>query len=88
MGNRLLANINTSGFSIYSNPLSNQLTIQTENELSNATASILDLFGRVVMQEKLNPQQTIINTSTLNSGVYFLQINAAGKRITKKFVKN
>ena len=68
----LLANINTRGFSIYSNPVNDQLTIQAENELSNATVVIMDLFGRVITEEKLNPQQTIINTSTLNSGVYFL----------------
>ncbi len=68
----LLANINTRGFSIYPNPVNDQLTIQAENELSNATVVIMDLFGRVITEEKLNPQQTIINTSTLNSGVYFL----------------
>ena len=83
-----IAALNTSGLFVYPNPVDNQLTIQAENELSNATASILDFFGRVITEEKLNPQQTILNTSTLNSGVYFLQINAAGKRITKKFVKN
>ncbi len=84
----LLANINTSGLSVYPNPVNDQLTIQTENELSNATAVIIDLFGRVVLQDKLNTQQTNLNTSNLNSGVYFLQINAAGKRVMKKFVKN
>lgn len=78
---------NNNQLKLSPNPVSTQLAIQTENEMMNASATVTDLLGRIILQEKLNPTQTVIHTSNLNSGIYLLQIDAEGERLMKKFVK-
>jgi len=76
--------------SIYPNPTTDILNIQTEENLpENTTAIVYDVTGKRVLNEPLqNSNLNNINVSNLNSGVYILQIN--GNRIdqTFKFIKN
>ena len=52
----------------------------------NATITLLDISGKVVRTQALNGISTSINTASLNSGVYFVTINARTSVSTQKVV--
>ena len=68
-------------FHIYPNPVKNSLII-THNFTENPEYKIYDLLGKKVQFGKLTTQN--IEVSTLNKGIYFIQI----KNKTYKFIKN
>ncbi|NRA87261.1 MAG: T9SS type A sorting domain-containing protein, partial [Rhizobiales bacterium] len=51
---------------IYPNPTSNQLTIDTELEVSEI--NIIDITGKIIMTTKRNTNT--INVTTLSDGIY------------------
>lgn len=61
---------------IYPNPGKNSLNIQLTNELIDQTMTILllDGTGRIVIEQSCNDGLMMINTSTINSGIYQIQI--------------
>lgn len=60
---------------IYPNPVSNgHLTIQSKNEINEV--KIVDAIGKTVYSNKFNNQKQInIDLTSLNKGVYFIQLN-------------
>lgn len=76
---------NSNLFSIYPNPVSNVLTISNTNNIEIKSVTITDINGRVVKNQQ--SALTQINVSDLNSGVYFVTIEAAEGKTTKKFIK-
>lgn len=67
---------------IYPNPVSNTLKIKTDNNVKKIT--VFNLLGKAV----LKTNQKNIDVTTLNSGVYFLNIETKSGQIeAKKFVK-
>ncbi len=66
------------------NPASDVLNIQTPASIEVSSINVFDALGKSVNLDVLNGQITI---SSLNSGVYFLQINTTDGTLTKKFVK-
>jgi len=75
-----------SDVSIYPNPVDDVLTITTSLDLSEKIATVFDINGKRVLNQKLNSNS--INVSTLNSGVYFLRLESEGKTFERKFIKN
>ena len=74
-------------FSIYPNPASNQLAVYSK-QLTVSTCTITDLTGRILFTETISSSETKIDISSLQSGIYFIEVkNANGKSIVK-FVKN
>lgn len=71
----------TSSWSIYPNPVKNELKFDMTGLEDNATIAIYDLTGRQIRSEKINANT--INVTTLPSGIYILK---AGNRYGK-FVK-
>lgn len=69
--------------SIYPNPTSNQLTIDTELKISEIT--IIDITGKIIITTKENVKT--INVADLSNGIYFIKIINEEGAITKKFVK-
>ena len=68
---------------VYPNPFSDQLIIQTEKAVSY---QIITLDKRIVAEGVLDSLHQEINTSTYNSGVYFIilyEINGNGKVVDK-----
>ena len=59
-----------SQYSIYPNPTNSKINIISDN-ISRFSFEIYDIFGRKVFHEE---NQTEINTTELNSGVYFIVI--------------
>ena len=78
--------------SIYPNPVSNilNLNIQLEKQ-SRLTVNILNQLGQIILQDEYlleNSRSLQINTSSLKSGIYFLEIISEGQyRNTQKFIK-
>ena len=72
-------------FDIYPNPTSNVLNISNTNNVEIKNIFVSDINGRVVKNE--SGSLTQINVSDLNSGVYFITIEAAEGKTTQKFIK-
>lgn len=74
--------------SAFPNPASAQLTVKS-NIQSNAAISVIDMNGRLMQQTSVaNAAQFELNIADLNAGVYFVQVQGAGKTANVRFVKN
>lgn len=58
---------------ILSNPFHDMITIQSEIELNNIL--IMDITGKIIIQEKAMGQSTRINADSFNKGIYILQVS-------------
>ncbi len=72
----------------YPNPVADELTIEI-NADANFAYTITDALGKVVSQNKLTDDKTVINTSNLNNGFYVLSILNEKENVlkTQKLVK-
>ena len=73
----------SSAFNIYPNPVENQLTIESDVKIE--TINIYDTYGRLMSTN--DGQQTTVNVSDLNSGVYFVRIMTDNGEVSKLFIK-
>jgi len=71
-------------FKIYPNPVEDILNIKLNNTKIDFQIEIIDLTGKVVMQDE-NKEKLLI--SHLKEGIYFMKIDAAGNGVVRKFVK-
>jgi hypothetical protein len=78
--------INNADFAVYPNPAADVLNIQLKNELNNATVSIIDATGRIVLSQALNAKSNTIDTAALNQGLYIIRVNNAGAVTSEKVV--
>ncbi len=70
------------------NPAQDQVTINLSENHSSFKVSIVDITGRLLLQQNLNQNQRNINTSSLPNGMYTVRIETEGERWTKKLVIN
>ena len=71
---------------IYPNPTANQVTVSV-NMLDTEKAvniAIIDMIGRIVMEEKTNMDEKTLDISHLNEGYYFVRTENAGATTTTK----
>lgn len=78
---------NSDLITIYPNPVQNNLHIKLKNE-TNGNASLYDMNGRLVLEQKLHTLNTALNIETLHSGMYLLEILTANGFATKRITKN
>lgn len=70
---------------IYPNPTSNQLKVQST---VNGSATVIDVNGRILVQEEVVVGLTPLDVNRLAQGTYILKLQMAnGKTYTKPFVK-
>lgn len=75
-------------FSAYPNPCENQLTlIQSINQVDKVSMKIYDITGRVVSSDIYWSAKHTVDTSSLPSGFYTVQLERKGKIHSVKFVK-
>lgn len=71
-------------YSLYPNPASQALTIQSFVPQQNATLQLVNMLGQVVMQEQFTGF-LVLDISKLSSGIYFVSVqteqNTAVKRV-------
>lgn len=78
-------------FSIFPNPVKEQLNIQFKQSLStDSKLSISNLFGRELysFQLKNGQNQFHLSVNDWNKGIYFVKIQAGKKVVTKKWLKD
>jgi chitinase len=87
MVNSLIDNSVQSGkaFTIYPNPVKQQLNIMSGESLSGGMIRIYDMLGKQVVTARTAANQ--INVSSLAPGVYTLEYSKEGKKITRQFIK-
>lgn len=70
--------ITATGISLYPNPTQLNLTLVSESEQPIENIKIVDMSGRIFLEETIDSSEAVINTDSLQPGVYFLQylINA------------
>ncbi|TBX66116.1 T9SS type A sorting domain-containing protein [Flavobacterium silvisoli] len=70
--------------SIYPNPTKNTLNVDLINKnLTNSKYQILDLNGRIILEDNLNNDTNRINVESLSNGLYIFKI----ENLSAKFVK-
>jgi len=73
-------------FSLFPNPTSEFLNIETENSQTNHYI-IQSIDGKMMIRGQLHPERNTISVTGLQSGVYFISIvDQQGNLIRKKFV--
>lgn len=78
----------TQAVSIYPNPTSNLLNINTNGAANIDAVQIVDLNGRQIMTKSFdNVSDAQINVGELSSGMYLINISSGDQTITKKFLK-
>ncbi|WP_431133638.1 T9SS type A sorting domain-containing protein [Psychroserpens mesophilus] len=70
-------------FKIYPNPAENQVFIESES-LNEIIINIYNLIGENVLSRPL--KNNFVNVSSLNSGVYMLNIEQDNRTVTKKLI--
>lgn len=72
-------------FGLYPNPNNGNVLHIKYNEIEHAQAmlSIYDLRGRTIIKQQISPQ---IDTSSLENGIYIVEISQANFRISKKLI--
>ncbi len=69
----------------YPNPVDDKLYIETEMEVENVV--VYDIYGRQQELSAISGQQTVIDVSKLNSGVYFVKIVTENGETVKRILK-
>ncbi len=77
--------VSENNFSVYPNPVSSTITLQSNIDLENEEVKIVTVLGETVLAQKIN--NTTIDVSELNNGIYFIQIRANKYLFTKKIIK-
>jgi len=79
----------TSTVSIFPNPADDKLHIHTDNSFSiNATLSIYNTLGKIVLITKLNGQTADVDISSLDNGVYIISLDNENGTNRQKIIKN
>lgn len=77
--------LNENTFEVFPNPAAEQFTINFEEAIStSANLSIFDLQGKLVKQELLTNQQTVIATDDLKNGLYIIRVDNGDKSYVHK----
>jgi hypothetical protein len=80
-----LDEVSSADFSVYPNPASEVININSTKML-NAAVTISDLTGKVVKTSSINGLTASVNTSGLNNGIYYVTITEGNSTSTQKVV--
>ncbi len=94
MGDTVVTGINelpaqAAGYNVYPNPANNFVNITSDKYTGAKIITLFNVLGESVSVTENQTKQTAINTSTLTSGVYFVEIKevSTGNKYTVKLVK-
>lgn len=65
------------------NPASDHITVELDNESTDCTITLYDLYGSSVGNYSIVGRQSIINTDQLSSGVYTLRVQYGNRTASK-----
>jgi hypothetical protein len=85
--------LNTTNFEVannikmYPNPTNNIVTVEVYN-LTNVKLQVVDLTGKILMQQALSSNSNTVNLQQLPFGMYFFKVTSNEGTTTNKIVKN
>jgi hypothetical protein len=74
-------------FSVYPNPVANELTVAVANQSQGTTLTVRDIAGQLISTQKVTATQTTVNTAALASGIYFVEVSNGTSSNVQKFTK-
>ncbi len=78
-----------NNFVVFPNPSNGELNIKSRYDVGNATVSIFDMNGRKVFNQEIELHHIAnINASSLNPGIYIIQIDGDNRSQTTKLIIN
>lgn len=79
----------TALFAVYPNPVKDKISFLLKGiNATNGSINISDMYGRVVLKEKLTGAMPQFPTTQLTAGIYSATlVTLAGQRFTTKFLK-
>jgi hypothetical protein len=81
------ANGHSSDFTVYPNPASNSITVQTASNRQQSTMKIYNAVGQEVFQRSTIQQSSNIDVSSFSSGIYHISYFDGEQQRQGKFVK-
>lgn len=76
-----------STINIFPNPSSSSATIEAKENFNDATLTILDSFGRTVLEiNNISGQSLVLSSDKLANGTYFVQLKDENRIYTNKLV--
>jgi hypothetical protein len=80
--------LNKASLAVYPNPVANVMTIKGLTAKGNATVTVTDVLGKVVLTEKVTAAQNVsVNVSNLKKGAYTVEISSEEGRSFKQIIK-
>ena len=77
-----------NNFQLYPNPVGDELSFNFKDFKNNFSVIIYNSLGSVVLSNNsLSLNNNRLNTSTLNSGIYFVELNDGYNRFVQRFIK-
>jgi serine protease AprX len=80
--------VSNSKFLVYPNPVHDKLIISFPNNFDQATVSIYNTLGQIVIESKVQNSNASISLEALNSGIYFYTIKGNSLSQSGKIIKN
>jgi uncharacterized repeat protein (TIGR01451 family) len=81
-----ISEVSTSdSYTIYPNPAKAVLTISSQTKIE--TIRVFNTLGKLIKEMKLDTYHQELTISGFESGIYFIEIQSANKKATKKFIK-
>jgi hypothetical protein len=78
------ADVYENGLELFPNPVINEINLKSGNDLSGGNVRIINMLGTEVMNVN---STSVIDVSSLESGMYTLIYSKDGNKMVKKFVK-
>ena len=82
-----IADVAKAAFKVYPNPSQNSWKVRIEN-VNMSSIKVFDILGKNVLSLSPNTSETVIDGSSLKSGLYFAQIKTAKGINSVKLIKN
>ena len=73
----------------YPNPTNDYLTLDIDKlDIEGLHYTLIDINGKIILEEDIIQQQTILNFTSIPSSTYFIKVTAKGKNVkTFKIIK-
>ncbi len=78
--------IETSLFSVFPNPVTNEVQLQVSNPIK-CMLKVFNIQGQQILTKQINSVVTKINIRDFEKGMYLFQIENNGEQSTRKIVK-
>ena len=85
-GTTSVSEINTVGISVFPNPATDKIKIESPVSLDNSAVEIYSISGKLVIKTSLNSKSEI-NISNLPNGIYIIKINSKTVNFAKRIIK-